>query len=128
MVIDTRLYGTDQNCIQSDFAKLLNRFELRLQQGRTTESLIAGIFKCIELQIDFRPVFPFGDTFQKRPITGQANAVCVNHHDVDRLIAGVAMNRCKVRMNCWLATRQLQDFSIFWPRCNFDDPPERAQC
>ena len=65
--------------------------------------------QAVELQVDLQPVAHRRERFDQARVVGQADAVGVDHHGLDRLLVGVADHAHEVGVQRRLAAGELQD-------------------
>ena len=78
--------------------------------------------EAIELQIDLEPMAPLGQMLDEGGVVRDSDTVGVDHHHVDRLLAGVVDDRGDIGMDGRLAAGELQDFR---PAFNRHEPIDR---
>ena len=67
------------------------------------------VVEPVELEVDFEPVPHRRRAVEQGRVAGQADAVGVDHHHLDRLLVGVADHADKIRVQRRLAAGELQD-------------------
>ncbi len=120
--VHTGLQRANQRGSQACFAERLDRPQLGLGERLAAELLAGVVFKSVELKIDFRPMPVLGQLLDEGLVAGQPNAVGVDHHDVDRLIASVAKYLHELGMDSRLAAGELQNLGLAF---DLDQPVNR---
>src|SRR5205823_2330955 len=72
--------------------------KLDLQKRLAAQDVIGSVLQTVELQVDLKPVAHGCQRFDEFLVSGQANAVGVNHHHGYRLVVGVANHAHQVGM------------------------------
>ncbi len=119
VVVDFRLQRRDESGGDSQLAQNLNRFQLFCDERLAAELERRRIAKAVELQIRLQPVTPVSETAGKTAIAGQAETVRIDHHHVNRLMAGVFEDFVEGRVQRRLAAGKLQHLG---PTFDFHQP------
>ena len=107
IVVDSSLQRRNQRDVDAGLSKRFERRQLRLQQRLAAQCAINIIIQPVELKINLNPIAVPRHQLHERWVAGEADAIRVDHHIVDRARQSIRNDFRKLRMRRRLAPGKL---------------------